>query len=226
MNIRSQPVFDQTGEHRPANRREEKNECDTDQDIYGFLPRSVLQPVPEIEQSPCAQQQHYRHADGQNTRRFQRRRKPAIQPFLQLRIVTLSMWRESDGFCQPAGKHTGNKCCDTNNRQAAHRCTHHKFQAVARIEQRKEKQHDKIGACQPVPHQRKGADKQAEKGQRMLRKVEQMLGNLFFITKDQVQRPDGHAQHNDDVRQRTYLYIHLIRDNRHGHNQAITYQTA
>ncbi len=56
----------------------------------------------------------------------------------------------------------------------------------------------------------------------MLREVEQMLGNLFFITKDQVQRPDGHAQHNDDVRQRTYLYIHLIRDNRHvpqsGHN--------
>ncbi len=60
----------------------------------------------------------------------------------------------------------------------------------------------------------------------MLREVEQMLGNLFFITKDQVQRPDGHAQHNDDVRQRTYLYIHLIRDNRHGDNQAIANQAA
>ncbi|SRN39298.1 Uncharacterised protein [Shigella flexneri] len=77
-----------------------------------------------------------------------------------------------------------------------------------------------------MPHQRKGADKQAEKSQRMLRKVEQMLGNLFFISEDQVQRPDGHAQHNDDVRQRTYLYIHLIRDNRHGHNQAIANQAA
>ena len=60
----------------------------------------------------------------------------------------------------------------------------------------------------------------------MLREVEQMLGNLFFITKDQVQRPDRHAQHNDDVRQRTYLYIHLIRDNRHGDNQAIANQAA
>lgn len=77
-----------------------------------------------------------------------------------------------------------------------------------------------------MPHQRKGADKQAEKGQRMLRKVEQMLGDLFFITKNQVQRPDGHAQHNDDVRQRTYLYIHLIRDNRHSHNQTIANQAA
>ena len=60
----------------------------------------------------------------------------------------------------------------------------------------------------------------------MLRKVEQMLGDLFFITKNQVQRPDGHAQHNDDVRQRTYLYIHLIRDNRHSHNQTIANQAA
>ncbi len=69
------------------------------------------------------------------------------------------------------------------------RVPHHKFQAAARIEQRKEKQHDKYGACQPVPHQRKGADKQAEKGQRMLREVEQMLGNLFFITKISNARP-------------------------------------
>ncbi len=137
------------------------------------------------------------------------------------------MWREGDGFCQPAGKHTGNKCCDTNNRQAALRCTHHKFQAVARIEQSKEKNSiDKIGACQPVPHQRKGADKQAEKGQRMLRKVEQMLGNSLFL----LRKIRYNAQMVTHSIMMTFAArqfdIHLIRDNRHGHNQAITYQTA
>ena len=74
------------------------------------------------------------------------------------------MGRQGDGFRYPAGKHTGDKRRDANNRQTAHGRAHHKLQAIARVEQREEKQHDKVSAGQPVPHQRKGADKQAKKG--------------------------------------------------------------
>ncbi len=102
-----------------VNRREEKNECDTDQ-IYGFLPRRFAASS-RNQTIPCAQRQHYRHADCQNTRRFQRRQTASHSTVLQLRIVTLSMWRESDGFRQRQ-ENAGNKRCDTNNRQAAHRC--------------------------------------------------------------------------------------------------------
>ncbi len=80
-----------------SQRREEKNECDTDQDIYGFLPRPF-----------CSQFQKSNNPHALNSNITPRRLSeyaPFSAPptashstFLQLRIVTLSMWRESDGF--------------------------------------------------------------------------------------------------------------------------------
>ncbi len=80
-----------------ANRREEKNECDTDQDIYGFRPAPF-----------CSQFQKSNNPHALNSTLPPRRLSEyapfsapptaSIQPFLQLRIVTLSMWRESDVF--------------------------------------------------------------------------------------------------------------------------------
>ncbi len=77
----------------PANRREEKNECDTDQDIYGFCP------APFCSQFQKSNNPHALTATLPPRRLseyapFSTPPTPAIQPFLQLRIVTLSMWRE------------------------------------------------------------------------------------------------------------------------------------
>ena len=44
--------------------------------------------------------------------------------------------------------------------------------------------------------------------------------------KNQVQRPQRNAQHDDDVSQRANLNIHLIGDNRHRDDQAIANQAA
>ena len=89
MDIRGQPVFDQAGQHRPADGREEEDEGDADQHIHRFLPGIVMQPFAEVKQAPGAQQQHDGDADGENARGLQRGGDPAIQPLLQLRIIAL-----------------------------------------------------------------------------------------------------------------------------------------
>ena len=43
---------------------------------------------------------------------------------------------------------------------------------------------------------------------------------------DEVQRPDGNAQHDQHVRQRPELHVNLVGNNRHGNQQAITDQPA
>ena len=58
MNIGSQPVFDQAGKQRPAYCGEKQNQHDADQNINRLLTGAVVQPVPEIKQSPGVQQQH------------------------------------------------------------------------------------------------------------------------------------------------------------------------
>ena len=63
VNIRCQTVFNQAGEQRPANRREEQDQRDADQHIHRFLPAAVMHPLPKIEQAPRAEQQHNRHAN-------------------------------------------------------------------------------------------------------------------------------------------------------------------
>ncbi len=91
-----------------------------------------------------------------------------------------------DGFRHPAGKHVPEiKRRDANNRQTAHGRTHHKLLwFIARVKYREQRRHDKVGAGQPVPHQRaKGADKQAER--LMIVPPPQMLRNLRFVFKDQ-----------------------------------------
>ncbi|CNT64708.1 Uncharacterised protein [Salmonella enterica subsp. enterica serovar Bovismorbificans] len=45
-----------------------------------------------------------------------------------------------------------------------------------------------------------------------------MLRNLRFVFKDQVQRPDGDAEHDRHVRHRANLNIHLVGNNRNGNN--------
>ena len=77
-----------------------------------------------------------------------------------------------------------------------------------------------------MPDQRKGANKQTEKGQRSFRKIQQVLGNLFLVTKNQVQRPQRNTQHDDHVGHRTDLYVYLIGNNRNSDDQAIANQTA
>ncbi len=79
--------------------REEKNECDTDQDIYGFLPRTF-----------CSQFQKSNNPHALNSsitaRRLSEYALFSVPPkaihsaVLQLRIISLSMWREGDGFRQ------------------------------------------------------------------------------------------------------------------------------
>ena len=44
--------------------------------------------------------------------------------------------------------------------------------------------------------------------------------------KNQVQRPQRNAQHDDDVSQRANLNIHLIGDNRHRDDEPVTNQAA
>ena len=185
-----------------------------------------MQPVPEIKQAPRVQQQHDRHADGQNARHLKRYRHPAVHPFLQFRVITLHLRRQGDGFRDPAGQQPGHKRRDADNRQAFKRRPHHKFQAVSRVEQREEAQHNKVRACQPVPHQREGADKQAEEREGTVGQMQQTLGDRPFIVKDKVQRPDGYTEHNQHVRQRAKLHVDLVGDNRHGNQQAVSYQPA
>ncbi|MPN00209.1 hypothetical protein SDC9_147403 [bioreactor metagenome] len=99
------------------------------------------------------------------------------------------MWRKGNSFGYPAGKHAGNKGGNSNDYQAAQRSAHHEFQAVARIKQRKEKQHNEIGAGQPMPYQRKSTNKQTEKSEGSFRQIQQMLRYLFLVSENQVQRP-------------------------------------
>ncbi len=78
-------------EHRPANRREEKDECDTDQDSTVFCPAPFCSQFqksnnPQRSTATLPPRRLSEYAP------FSTRRQPAIQPFLQLRIVTLSMW--------------------------------------------------------------------------------------------------------------------------------------
>ena len=185
-----------------------------------------MHPLPKIEQAPRAEQQHDRHADRQDTRGFQRRRDPAVQPFLQFGVVALGFRRQGDGFRNPARQNTGDQRGGADNGQAAQRRAHHKFQAVAGVEQGEEKQHDKIGAGQPVPDQRKGADKQAKEGQRAVGEMDESLGNQFLIVKYQIQRPERNAQHNHHVGQRAKLYVDLVGDNRHRDDEPVANQAA
>lgn len=43
---------------------------------------------------------------------------------------------------------------------------------------------------------------------------------------DEVERPDGNADHNQHIRQRTRLDVHLVGDDWHGNQQTITNQPA
>ncbi len=72
----------------------------------------------------------------------------------------------------------------------------------------KKKQHNKVGAGQPVPDQRKRANKQAEKGQRVIGQRGEIVLDRLFIVENQIQRPDGDTQHNHHVRQRAKLHVH------------------
>ena len=49
---------------------------------------------------------------------------------------------------------------------------------------------------------------------------------IAFIVEDEVQRPDGNAQHDQHVRQRAELHVNPVGNNRHGNQQAITNQPA
>ena len=226
MDIRGQTVFDQAGQHRPADSGEEEDKSDTDQHIHRFLPGIVVQPFAEVKQPPGAQEQHYGDTDGENARCLQRGGDPAVQPLLQLRIVALGGRGESDGFGYPARQDAGHQRRAADNRQAAQGGAHHKFQAVAWVEQGKEEEHHKVGAGQPVPNQGEGADKQAKKGERAVSQMDQPLRNHRFVMKNQIQRPQRNAQHDDDVSQRADLNIHLVRDNRHRDDQAVADQAA
>ena len=104
MDIRHQTVFDKACQQRPADGGEEQDQRDTNKNIDGLFSRTVMQPVPEIKQSPRIQQQHNCHADRQNTRHLQRHRCPAIYPFLQLGVITLNLRRQGDRLRQPAGE--------------------------------------------------------------------------------------------------------------------------
>lgn len=88
---------------------------------------------------------------------------------------------EGDGFRDPARQQARDKRRDADNRRAFERRPHHKFQAVARIKQREEAQHNKVRACQPVPDQREGANKQAEEGEGAVGQMQQTLGNGFLL---------------------------------------------
>ncbi len=56
--------------------------------------------------------------------------------------------------------------------------------------------------------------------------MDQPLSNHRFVMKNQVQRPQRNAQHDDDVSQRANLNIHLIGNNRHRDDQTVTNQAA
>ncbi len=66
---------------------------------------------------------------------------------------------------------------------AFERRPHHKFQAIARVEQGEETEHNKIGAGQPVPHQRKGANKEAEKGEGAIGRCSRLSVIAFLLWK-------------------------------------------
>ncbi|MNI76673.1 hypothetical protein D3C73_1329180 [compost metagenome] len=53
-----------------------------------------------------------------------------------------------------------------------------------------------------------------------------MLGDLFLVPEDQIQRPQRNAQHDDDVSHGANLYIDLIRDDGHHHDQPVANQAA
>ncbi len=119
VNVRCQPVFNQAGEQRPANRREEQDQRDTNQHINRFLPAAVMHPLPEIEQPPCAEQQHNRHADRQMRAAFSDAEIQPLSRFLQFRIVTLGFRRQGDGFRNPARQNTGDQRGGADDGQAA-----------------------------------------------------------------------------------------------------------
>ena len=185
-----------------------------------------MQPVPEIKQAPRIQKQHNRHADGENARHFERYRHPAVYPLLQFRVITLHLRRQGDGFRDPARQQPRHKGRNANNGQAFERRPHHKFQAIARVKQRKEAQYDEVSACKPVPHQGERANKEAKEGEGAIGQIQQALGNGFFIVEDKVQRPDGNADHDQHVCQRAKLDVHLVGDDRHGNQQAVANQPA
>lgn len=66
---------------------------------------------------------------------------------------------------------------------AFERRSHHKLQAIARVEQREEAQHDEVSACQPVPHQGERADKEAKEREGTIGQIQQALGNGFLLWK-------------------------------------------
>ena len=63
------------------------------------------------------------------------------------------------------------------------RGTHHKFQAVAGIEQREEAQHNEVSAGQPVPHQGKSANKEAKERKGTVGQMQQALGDRLLLRK-------------------------------------------
>ena len=77
-----------------------------------------------------------------------------------------------------------------------------------------------------MPHQRKGANKEAEKGEGAIGQVKQTVGDRFFIVEDEVQRPDGNTEHDQHVRQGPELHVNLVGNNRDGDQQAIADQPA
>ena len=133
VNIRGEAVLYQAGEQRPADGGEEQDQRDADNHIHCLLPGAVMYPVPEIEQPPGAEQQHNGDGDHQNARHLQRHGDPAVEPLLQLRIAALGLRRQGDGFGYPARQNAGDQRRGADDRQAAHRGAHHKFQAVARV---------------------------------------------------------------------------------------------
>nr|MBA2815068.1 Ribosomal RNA large subunit methyltransferase F [Candidatus Pantoea persica] len=117
----------------------------------------------EIEQVPGVEQ-HQRGEHGDHACQLENRLDPVVDPLLQRGIVAAQIGRQRNGFADPARQDAGDEGGDTDNRQHAHRGGHHKFQAVAGIEYRQQKQGDEVGAGQPVPHQREGANKEGEEG--------------------------------------------------------------
>ena len=56
--------------------------------------------------------------------------------------------------------------------------------------------------------------------------MQQALSDGLFIVEDKVQRPDGNTEHDNDVRQRAKLHVHLVGDDRHGNQQTVANQPA
>ena len=128
-----------------------------------FARASLCSQFPEVKQAPRAQQQHDGHADGQNARRLQRGGHPAIYAAFAVQGSCADVAGDRVMvFGYPARQDARHQRRAADNRQALQGGAHHEFQAVARVEQGEETKHHKVGAGQPVPDQREGADKQAK----------------------------------------------------------------